>query len=174
MKILFTIVITLLFISNSNTIAQDLDEKDINQLKFRHIGPIGNRVTCVSGITNDPLTYYVGAAAGGVWKTTDGGLNWNPIFDDQEVHSIGAIAVSPSEPMTIYVGTGESSIRSNVSIGNGIYKSEDGGDTWKYIGLKNSGRISRIIIHPNNSDLVYVGALGHSYSPQKERGLFMS
>jgi len=174
LKNLFTIVIALLFISNSNAIAQELDEKDINQLKFRHIGPIGNRVTCVSGILNDPLTYYVGAAAGGVWKTIDGGLNWKPIFDDQEVHSIGAIAVSPSDPMTVYVGTGESSIRSNVSIGNGVYKSEDGGDTWKHIGLKNSGRISRIVIHPNNPDLVYVGALGHAYSPQKERGLFMS
>ena len=174
LKNLFTIVITIFFISNSNLIAQDLDEKDISQLKFRHIGPIGNRVTCVSGITNDPLTYYVGAASGGVWKTSDGGLNWKPIFDDQEVHSIGAIAVSPSDPMTVYVGTGESSIRSNVSIGNGIYKSEDGGDTWKHIGLKNSGRVSRIVIHPNNSDLVYVGALGHAYSPQKERGLFMS
>ena len=120
------------------------------------------------------MTYYVGAASGGVWKTIDGGLNWSPIFDNQEVHSIGAISVAPSDPMTIYVGTGESSIRSNVSIGNGVYKSEDGGETWKHLGLENTGRISRIIIHPKNRDLIYVGSLGHAYSPQKERGVFMS
>ncbi|MFL2601020.1 MAG: glycosyl hydrolase, partial [Flavobacteriaceae bacterium] len=127
-----------------------------------------------AGIPNDPMTYYVGAASGGVWKTIDGGLNWSPIFDNQEVHSIGAISVAPSDPMTIYVGTGESSIRSNVSIGNGVYKSEDGGETWKHLGLENTGRISRIIIHPKNRDLIYVGSLGHAYSPQKERGVFMS
>ena len=143
-------------------------------MKFRHIGPIGNRLTCVAGVPSQPLIYYVGAASGGVWKTFDGGLNWQPIFDDQEVHSIGAIAVAPSDPMTIIVGTGESSIRSNVSIGNGVYKSQDGGKTWNHIGLKNSGRISRIIIHPDNPDLIYVGVLGHAYSPQKEKGLYMS
>ena len=143
-------------------------------MEFRHVGPIGNRVTTVAGIPNDPMTYYVGAASGGVWKTIDGGLNWSPIFDNQEVHSIGAISVAPSDPMTIYVGTGESSIRSNVSIGNGVYKSEDGGETWKHLGLENTGRISRIIIHPKNRDLIYVGSLGHAYSPQKERGVFMS
>ena len=117
-------------------------------MEFRHVGPIGNRVTTVAGIPNDPMTYYVGAASGGVWKTIDGGLNWSPIFDNQEVHSIGAISVAPSDPMTVYVRTGESSIRSNVSIGNGVYKSEDGGETWKHLGLENTGRISRIIIHP--------------------------
>ena len=146
----------------------------IKEMEFRHVGPIGNRVTTVAGIPNDPMTYYVGAASGGVWKTIDGGLNWSPIFDNQEVHSIGAISVAPSDPMTIYVGTGESSIRSNVSIGNGVYKSEDGGETWKHLGLENTGRISRIIIHPKNRDLIYVGSLGHAYSPQKERGVFMS
>ena len=154
--------------------SQSINKDVIKAMKFRHIGPIGNRLTSVAGIPNNPLTYYVGAASGGVWKTTDGGLNWNPIFDDQEVHSIGAIAIAPSDPMTIYVGTGESSIRSNVSIGNGVYKSDDGGETWEHMGLKNSGRISRILVHPKNPNLIYVGALGHAYSPQKERGVFIS
>jgi photosystem II stability/assembly factor-like uncharacterized protein len=164
----------LLFLLSFVSIAQIIDKKIISDMKFRHIGPIGNRLTCVAGVPSQPLIYYVGAASGGVWKTFDGGLNWQPIFDDQEVHSIGAIAVAPSDPMTIIVGTGESSIRSNVSIGNGVYKSQDGGKTWNHIGLKNSGRISRIIIHPDNPDLIYVGVLGHAYSPQKEKGLYMS
>jgi len=164
----------IIIISSNSSLTQSINKDIIQDMKFRHIGPIGNRLTSVAGIPNRPLIYYVGAASGGVWKTEDGGLNWNPIFDDHEVHSIGAIAVAPSDPMIIYVGTGESSIRSNVSIGNGVYKSEDGGDTWEHMGLKNSGRISRIVIHPNNPDLVYVGALGHAYSPQKERGVFMS
>ena len=154
--------------------SQEIDKSTISDMKFRHVGPVGNRLTSVSGVANDPMTYYVGAASGGVWKTKDGGLNWFPVFDDQEVHSIGAVAVAPSNPMVVYVGTGESSIRSNVSIGDGVYKSEDGGETWKNIGLKNSGRISRIIVHPNDPDKVYVGALGHAYSPQKERGVYMT
>ena len=154
--------------------SQEIDKSTISDMKFRHVGPVGNRLTCVSGVANDAMTYYVGAASGGVWKTKDGGLNWFPIFDSQEVHSIGAVAVAPSNPMVVYVGTGESSIRSNVSIGDGVYKSEDGGETWKNIGLKNSGRISRIIVHPNDPDKVYVGALGHAYSPQKERGVYIT
>ena len=103
--IFFTILITI--VSSSSSMSQSINKDVIKEMKFRHIGPIGNRLTSVAGIPNDPLTYYVGAASGGVWKTTDGGLNWNPIFDDQEVHSIGAIAIAPSDPMTIYVGTGE-------------------------------------------------------------------
>lgn len=171
-KIYFSFLISLFIPLLS--VAQKIDNDMIKDMQFRHIGPIGNRLTSVAGVSSDPLIYYVGAAAGGVWKTVDGGLNWKPIFDDQEVHSIGAIAVAPSDPMTVYVGTGESSIRSNVSMGDGVYKSEDGGETWKHLGLKKSGRISRIVVHPNNPNLVYVGALGHAYAPQKERGLFMS
>ena len=167
--ILFLLII-ISFFGNS----QIIDQKSISDLKFRHIGPNGNRLTSVAGVPDKPLIYYVGAASGGVWKTTDGGLNWFPIFDDQEVHSIGAIAVAPSDPMVVYVGTGESSIRSNVSIGDGVYRSNDGGMTWEHIGLKNSGRISRIVVHPEDSDKIYVGALGHAYSPQKERGLYIS
>ncbi len=170
----FILILPIYFLFSNLSFSQTLSNDIIKEMEFRHVGPIGNRVTTVAGIPNDPMTYYVGAASGGVWKTIDGGLNWSPIFDNQEVHSIGAISVAPSDPMTIYVGTGESSIRSNVSIGNGVYKSEDGGETWKHLGLENTGRISRIIIHPKNRDLIYVGSLGHAYSPQKERGVFMS
>ena len=173
-KLYFKSILSIYFLCSNLSFSQTLSKDIIKEMEFRHVGPIGNRVTTVAGIPNDPMTYYVGAASGGVWKTIDGGLNWSPIFDNQEVHSIGAISVAPSDPMTIYVGTGESSIRSNVSIGNGVYKSEDGGETWKHLGLENTGRISRIIIHPKNRDLIYVGSLGHAYSPQKERGVFMS
>ena len=173
-KLSLKLILSIYFLCSNLSFSQTLSNDNLKEMEFRHVGPIGNRVTTVAGIPNDPMTYYVGAASGGVWKTIDGGLNWSPIFDNQEVHSIGAISVAPSDPMTIYVGTGESSIRSNVSIGNGVYKSEDGGETWKHLGLENTGRISRIIIHPKNRDLIYVGSLGHAYSPQKERGVFMS
>ena len=108
--------------------AQQLSLEQMEQLKFRHIGPVGNRIISVTGLAGDPMIYYVGAASGGIWKTVDGGLNWKPVFDKQRVHSIGALALSPSEPEVIYAGTGESFIRSNVSIGNGVWRSTDGGD----------------------------------------------
>jgi photosystem II stability/assembly factor-like uncharacterized protein len=154
--------------------AQTLEKGTVDQLKFRHIGPIGNRINSASGVPGDPLTYIVGAASGGVWKTTDGGLNWRPVFDKQDVHSIGSIAIAPSNPQVVYVGTGESFIRSNVSIGNGMYKSIDGGETWMHIGLESTGRISRVLVHPDNENIVYAAALGHSYAPQKDRGIFKS
>src|SRR5579872_889281 len=107
-----------------------------NGFRFRFIGPIGNRITAVAGIPGDPLVYYAGAASGGVFKTTDGGTHWEPIFDREPVMSIGAIAVSPSNPDIVWVGTGEPFIRSNVSIGWGVYKSADGGRTWRCMGLE--------------------------------------
>ena len=154
--------------------SQDLKKEYIKQLEFRHIGPVGNRLISVAGVPGDPMIYYVGAASGGIWKTTDGGLNWKPVFDKQPVHSIGALALSHTEPEIVYAGTGESFIRSNVSIGNGMWKSTDGGDNWQHIGLEKTGRISRVIVHPDNPDIVYVAALGHAYTPQKERGIFRS
>lgn len=154
--------------------AQNFEKGDLSQLHYRHIGPVGNRVSSVAGIAGDPLTYYVGAATGGIWKTVDGGLNWKPIFDDKPVHAIGALAVAPSDPEIVYAGTGEPWIRSNVSIGNGIWKSMDSGASWEHIGLENSGRVGRILVHPTNPDIVYVAALGHGYAKQKDRGVFMS
>jgi photosystem II stability/assembly factor-like uncharacterized protein len=153
-------------------LAQQISPERYEQLEYRYIGPEGNRVSSVAGIPGDRTVYYAGAASGGIWKTTDAGLNWEPIFDDQDVHSIGALAVAPSDPQIVWAGTGEPFIRSNVSIGNGVYKSTDGGATWQHTGLEGTGRIARIRIHPSNPDVVYVAAVGHGYSPQQERGVY--
>jgi len=143
-----------------------------NQLRYRHIGPQGNRMIAVVGVPGDLQVYYGGAASGGVWKSTDGGINWKSIFDDQPAQSIGALAVAPSDTDVIWAGTGETFIRSNVSIGNGVYKSEDAGKTWHHMGLEKSGRVGRIVVDPRDPDIVFVAALGHCYGPQKERGVY--
>jgi photosystem II stability/assembly factor-like uncharacterized protein len=143
-----------------------------DQLEYRYIGPPGNRVSAVVGVPGDPNLYYAGAASGGVWKSTDGGTSWNPIFDDEPAQSIGAIAIAPSDPNVIWVGTGESFIRSDVSIGDGVYKSVDAGKTWTHMGLEKTGRIPRVIIDPRDPDVVFVAALGTCYGPQAERGVF--
>jgi photosystem II stability/assembly factor-like uncharacterized protein len=141
-------------------------------LPWRHIGPEGNRFSSAAGIAGDDHTYYVGAASGGVYKTTDGGVNWDEIFDDQPVQSIGALAVSMSDPNVVWAGTGEGKIRSHISVGQGAYKSTDAGETWTLMGLEPTGRIPRLLIHPTNPDIVFVCALGHAYGPQPERGVF--
>ena len=141
-------------------------------LRFRYIGPVGNRVSSVAGVVGDPNVYYAGAASGGIWKTTDGGIHWQPIFDNQMVSSIGALAVSRSNPNVVWAGTGEPFIRSHISVGAGVFKSTDAGRTWQLMGLEESGRIGRIVIDPGNPDIVYVAAQGHSYGPQPQRGVF--
>ena len=145
-------------------------------LQFRDVGPYrGGRVTAVAGVRHDPYTYYMGATGGGVWKTADGGAHWEPVSDkDFQTGSIGAIAVSESDPNVIYVGTGEAPIRGNVSHGDGVYKSTDGGRTWKNVGLKDTRQIARVRVHPDNPDLVYVAAQGHVWGPNSERGIFRS
>jgi photosystem II stability/assembly factor-like uncharacterized protein len=142
------------------------------QLKFRYIGPVGNRVIAVAGVPNNPNVYYVGAASGGIFKTTDNGAHWEAIFDDQPVSSIGSLAVAPSDPNVVWAGTGESFIRSNISIGNGIYRSTDAGKTWMHQGLDRTGRIGRVVVDPGNPDVVLACALGHAYGPQQERGVY--
>ena len=166
------IISALALVTAISAAAQQIDPSHYAQLKGRHIGPLGNRVSTVAGVIGDPMTYYGGAASGGVWKTTDGGLTWAPIFDDEGVPSTGSIAVAPSDPNVVWVGTGEAFIRSNVSIGNGIYRSTDGGKTWQHRGLDTSGRIGRIVVHPTNPDVAYAAVLGHAYSPQPDRGVF--
>jgi photosystem II stability/assembly factor-like uncharacterized protein len=153
--------------------AQPLVASDLLRAqRYRHIGPVGNRVTSVVSIPGDANTYYAGAASGGIWKTTDGGTNWSSIFDGFPVQSIGALAIAPSDPNVIWAGTGEAFIRSHISLGDGIYKSTDAGANWTKVGLDSTGRIGRVIIHPQNSDVVYVCALGHAYGPQPDRGVF--
>ncbi len=145
-------------------------------MKWRCIGPYrGGRVTAVAGVPDQPLLFYLGATGGGVWKTEDGGLSWIPISDGYfKTGSVGAIAVAESDTSVIYVGMGECSIRNGISYGDGVYKSQDSGKTWKHVGLNNSQHIARIRIHPQNPDLVYIASLGHIYDPSKDVGIFRS
>ncbi|MBT4912658.1 MAG: sialidase [Gemmatimonadales bacterium] len=152
--------------------AQQIPTDALSQLSFRHIGPVGNRTTSIAGVEGDRFTYYAGAATGGVWKTEDAGIHWKPVFDDQPVHAIGALAVSSSDPAIVWVGTGETSIRSNVSLGNGVWKSTDAGETWAHMGLEGTGRIGKVLIHPSDPDIVYVASLGHSHGPSAQRGVY--
>jgi photosystem II stability/assembly factor-like uncharacterized protein len=145
-------------------------------LEWRNIGPANmmGRTTDIEGVPGNPNIVYVGTASGGIWKTTNGGITWKPIFDEQPVASIGDLALEPGNPDVIYAGTGESNVRNSVSFGNGVYKSPDGGKTWWHLGLENTEHISRIVINPKNPNIIYVGALGHSFGPNKMRGVFMS
>jgi len=151
---------------------EKMDSEIFGQLKYRYIGPVGNRVSAVFGIPDNPRIYYAGGASGGIWKTTDGGVHWTPIFDDQPAQSIGSLAVASSDPNIVWAGTGEAHFRSNISIGNGIYKSTDGGKSWKHMGLEKTGRIGRILIDPRDPDTVFAASMGHCYGPQAERGVF--
>jgi len=145
---------------------------DFPGLKFRLVGPfVGGRTTRVQGIAGDPFTYYVSTASGGVWKSTDGGQQWKPIFDDVEISSIGSIAVAPSDPNVVYVGSGEANIRGNVAAGNGIYKSTDAGKTWTHV-WKQEGQIGTMVVHPKNPDIAYAAVLGHAFGPNPERGVY--
>jgi photosystem II stability/assembly factor-like uncharacterized protein len=149
------------------------EEKLFKGMKYRMIGPFrGGRSLTAAGIPGDPTTYYFGATGGGVWKSTDGAMTWSPVFDKEGSGSIGSLAVANSDHNTIYVGTGEACIRGDISHGDGVYKSLDGGKTWKNIGLRDSRAIGRVIINPSNPDIVFVAALGHPYGPNTERGIF--
>jgi photosystem II stability/assembly factor-like uncharacterized protein len=150
----------------------NFDPQVATQIRFRYIGPVGNRVSSVAGVPGDPNVYYAGAATGGIWKTVDGGISWQPIFDKQMVSSVGALAVARSNASIVWAGTGEPWIRSHISVGDGVYKSTDAGATWQHMGLDSSGRIGRIVIDPSNPDRVFVAAQGHSYGPQHQRGVF--
>jgi photosystem II stability/assembly factor-like uncharacterized protein len=159
----------------AGAVAQSVNPQSMNALKWRLIGPFrGGRVVAVAGVPGDSTTFYFGAVNGGIWKTSDAGTVWKPIFDNQPIGSIGAIAVAPSDPNTIYAGTGESDIRSDLSSGNGVYKSMDAGSTWTHVGLEDTRQISRIVIDPQDPNVVYVGALGHAYGPNEQRGVFKS
>ena len=154
------------------TQAQTSSTELLSPLGFRHIGVVGNRIASVASVAGNPLVYYAGAASGGLWKTEDGGIRWRPLFDDLDVHSVGALAVSLSDAQIVWAGTGEPHIRSNVTVGDGVYRSTDGGNNWQHMGLDATGRISRLVIHPTNPDIVYAASLGHAHAPQPERGIY--
>ena len=169
------VVMVFVVLFTASATSQSVPAELVNGLKWRLIGPFrGGRAVAVAGVLGDSTTFYFGAVNGGIWKTTDAGTVWNPIFDGQPVGAIGAIAVAPSDSKTIYAGTGESDIRSNLSSGSGVYKSVDGGSTWAHIGLEDTRQISRIVVDPRDSNVVYVGALGHAYGPNEQRGVYKS
>src|SRR5947209_5772172 len=145
------------------------------EMRWRHIGPFrGGRTVGAAGVAQQPNVFYIGVNNGGVWKTTDFGLTWTPIFDDQPTGSIGALAVAPSNPNIIYVGSGEGLQRPDLSTGDGVYKSMDGGKTWRHLGLRDGQQISTIIVDPRDAGRVFVAVLGHPYGANAERGVFRS
>lgn len=176
-KRLYLSIVTVLYVAvlfgHPNQLwGQQLAPNVYKSLKYRYIGPVGNRVIAVTGVPGKANIFYYGAASGGIFKTTDGGVHWHPIADTLDVSSIGSLAIAPSDPNVVWAGSGETFIRSNISLGNGIYKSTDAGKTWKKMGLEKSGRIGRIVVDPRNPDIVFAAALGHCYGPQPERGVF--
>ncbi|MFC1564689.1 T9SS type A sorting domain-containing protein [candidate division KSB1 bacterium] len=171
----FITVLALLLLISAAFAQMDADQI-ISNFKWREIGPAncGGRITDIEGVDSKPTTIYVGAATGGLWKTVNNGITWEPIFDDQPVASIGDIGLSKSNPDILYVGTGESNNRNSSPYGAGVYKSTDGGETWSFLGLKETNHIGRIIVHPTNPDIVYVAALGHLWGTNEDRGVFKS
>ena len=144
-----------------------------SNLEYRFIGPEGNRAIAVVGEPGNHMVAYLGAASGGLWKTEDSGTTWNSILDTLEVSSISALAISQTDPKQVWAGTGETFlIRPAHSMGNGIYKTNNSGKSWTNMGLEKTARIGRIVVHPENPELVYAAAMGHSYGPQPERGIY--
>ena len=158
--------------SPASTPTGGIDEKLFNGMRWRHVGPFrGGRAVAIEGVVGEPDTYYFGAVAGGVWKTTDGGANWTPLFDKAPISSIGALAVAPSDHNVIYVGTGEAAIRGNATYGIGVFKSIDAGKTWENVGLKDTRQIVALIVDPRNENVVMGAAPGHAFGPNQERGI---
>src|SRR5437879_5465771 len=152
---------------------QQVPEQLYSEMKWRMIGPFrAGKVNAIAGVPGNPGVYYFGADGGGVWKTTDGGTVWKPIFDKEQVASIGAMSLAPSNPKIIYVGTGVNTISGDSNYGDGIYKSTDGGENWQHVGLDDSRHIGRILVDPRNPGIVLVAAMGHSSEPNEERGVF--
>ncbi|HET6198710.1 MAG TPA: hypothetical protein VFD93_00080, partial [Candidatus Acidoferrales bacterium] len=153
--------------------AQQYSPNLYQDMRWRMIGPFrGGRTKAISGVAGEPNVFYIAQVNGGVWKSTDYGETWNPIFDAEPTQSIGAIEVAPSDPNTIYVGSGEGLQRPDLSVGNGVYKSTDAGKTWTHIGLDDAFQIAELAIDPRNPDHVLVAAVGHPYGPSEQRGIF--
>lgn len=174
-RVRITPFMLLFFLAASSLTARALPQHLFENMRWRLIGPFrGGRVEAVAGIPSNPLVYYFGAVAGGVWKTKDGGHTWLPLFEREPVSSIGAIAVDPSDQNVIYAGTGEPCPRGDMSFGDGVYKSTDGGKTWVHLGLDDTRHIAKIIIDPQDPKVLYVAALGSVSGPNAERGIFRS
>src|SRR5205809_2665101 len=155
--------------------SQTFPDKYFNDMKWRMIGPHrGSRTVGAAGVPQQPNVFYIGVNNGGVWKTTDYGLTWTPIFDDQPTQSIGAIAVAPSDPNVVYVASGEGLQRPDLSVGDGIYKSTDAGKTWMHLGLRDGQQIPALAVDPRNPDRLFAAVLGHPYGANTERGIFLS
>ncbi|MCU0247322.1 MAG: hypothetical protein MUC42_12155, partial [Bryobacter sp.] len=152
------------------------EEKWFERLEYRFIGPalMGGRATDVEGVPGNPAVVYAATGTGGLWKTVNGGVTWNPIFERQDTISIGDIALESGNPDVIWLGSGESNVRNSVGFGDGVYRSTDGGKTWKHLGLRETERISRVIVHPANPNIVWVGALGHAFGPNEHRGVYLT
>src|SRR5258707_449868 len=156
--------------------AQSYDQKLFQEMRWRCIGPFrGGRTVAITGVSGQPKFFYMAAVNGGVWKTTDFGNTWTPIFDDAgSSGSVGAIAVAPSNPNVVYVGSGEGLQRPDLAVGDGMYKSTDAGKTWTHLGLRDAQQITAIVVDPKDAERVYVAAQGHPYGPNAERGVFRS
>ena len=164
-----------LFFLAGSAAAQPFSETLFSEMRWRMIGPFrGGRTVAASGIPGNTNLFYAAANNGGVWKTTDAGRVWTPIFDDQPTGSIGALAVAPSRPDTLYVGSGEGLQRPDLSVGDGIYKSTDAGKTWAHLGLRDAQQIAGLAVHPRDPERVYAAVLGHPYGANAERGVFRS
>ena len=171
----FLVLATLVFAFSKEAVAQQMDQNLFGGMHWRMIGPFrSGRAVAVTGVPGHPDVFYFGAVGGGVWKTTDAGRVWEPVFDAEKIASIGAIAVAPSDTNVVYVGSGEPDMRSDISYGNGMYKSTDAGQTWTHIGLEDTRQIATILVDPHDANRVFVAALGHSYGPNAERGVFRS
>lgn len=173
-RLSFSLLTIVTILISTNLFAQQIDMKLFEDMKPRAIGPAGmsGRVTTIDVVTNDPEIIYVGTASGGLWRSTNAGISWTPLFDEQPAAAIGAVAIDQNVPDIIWVGTGEGNPRNSQSSGNGIYKSIDGGKSWKFLGLEKSRNIHRIIIDPGNSDVVYVGSQGSAWGEGEQRGVF--
>ena len=166
----------LIFIPFLSLLGQSISTDQLDQLTFRNIGPsvAGGRIHDIEVLPNDPATVFIASASGGIWKSTNKGTTWKPVFDDQAVSTFGDMAISLSNPDVIYAGSGEQQNRQSTSWGNGIYKSENQGETWRSIGLEKTYHIARVIIHPENPNIVFVAALGNLWNSSKERGVYQT
>lgn len=171
----FATLTVLMSLYSVPVLAQQMNPSLYSGMRWRMIGPFrSGRAVAVTGVPGHPDVFYFGAVGGGVWKTTNAGRTWKPVFDAEKIASIGAVAVAPSDTNIVYAGSGEPDMRSDITYGNGMYKSTDGGETWKHIGLEDTRQIGAILVDPHDANKLYVAALGHSYGPNAERGVFRS